>query len=362
MNVAVYLADQNPYRDRSMGITDMTDVLLRGMIGKYDFIWETICSRSSYTLNDERVLQRVLPWRSDRIPGRLLADNVHPFIGRTKPDIWFYPKGFLPYVRRPSRPCVGIIHDTILLWSYDHYPQERSHMNYRYWLNNLRRSIARLDIVMTVSQSARGQIEEFCQRFEIDTPQIEVVYESPGVMEIPANIESSDFVVHIASRAPHKRTEWLIREWLLALKRGIELPQLLLIGSLPYGCRGLIESADGIEKTQCLSNEDYRRTIAAARALILPSEIEGFGLPALEAYLLGTPVCYASGTAVEEILDMPDQIGAFTFSAPESLFVALDQVCWIEQTLMDETVSRLRRQYDPERFAGRVATIFYDMV
>jgi glycosyltransferase involved in cell wall biosynthesis len=38
------------------------------------------------------------------------------------------------------------------------------------------------------------------------------------------------------------------------------------------------------------------------RALILLSEIEGFGLPAIEAYAHGLPVCYRNTAALAEIL------------------------------------------------------------
>lgn len=362
MNISVYLADQNPHRDRSMGISNMTDVLLKEMICHKDLRLETICSRSSYSLPDDRILRTELPWRSDWIPGRLSADNLHPLFAKSDPDLWLYPKGYLPYLRRPSRPCVGIVHDTILLWSYDKYPEERSRLNYGYWLSNLKRSISGFDRILTVSGSAEAQIKELCARFDIQPPPIDLVYESPGDIEMPSDVEQSDYLVHIASRAPHKRTAWLIGQWLRELKRGADLPRLLLLGSLPGGCAELIESIDGIEKLPYLDEEKYRRTIAAARALIFPSEIEGFGLPALEAYLLGTPVCYVSGTAVEEVLGMPGHIGAFTLKSPESLFAALDQVCSMEPTLLDETASRLRMQYQPDIFADSVAAILRDML
>jgi glycosyltransferase involved in cell wall biosynthesis len=362
MNIAVYLADQNPHRDRSLGISRMSAVLLNGLLGLGGFEFETICSRSSFKVHDDRVRKRILPWRTDRLPGRVLADNLHPLFAGSDADLWFYPKGFLPYVRKPDKACVGIVHDTILLWSYDYYRHERSRLNYAYWIGNLKRSLARFDLVLTVSQSARAQIEAACERFSIRAPALEVVYESPGIEGAPLGLEKSDYVVHIASRAPHKRSEWLIREWALALKRGMELPRLVLIGSLPQLEDISLLSTTGIELLPYLGDDDFFRVIAAARALILPSEIEGFGLPALEAYLLGTAVCYVEGTAVDEVLGMPSGLGAFRLSDPESLFVALEDVMGIDESLMRETADRLRGKYDPKRFAARVAEKFHSMI
>ncbi len=362
MNISVYLADQNPHRDRSLGITNMTAVLLRHMLEYDNLRLEAISSRSSYSLDDDRIRQTQLPWRSDRMIGRLLADNLHPLFKQTKPNLWLYPKGFLPFLRRPAQPCVGFIHDTILLWSLDRYPEARSMINYGYWVKNLRRSVARFDLILTVSESAKSQILAFCERFNVKCPPLEVVYESPGEVNIPSNIEQSDCVVHLASRAPHKRTAWLVDEWRAALKRGKDLPRLLLIGSLPQGYEKLIESVNGIEKSHYLRDDDYRRTIASARALILPSEIEGFGLPALEAYMLGTPVCYVEGTAVDEILAMPGNTGCFSLSSSESLFAALDAVLSLETAEIHETGARLKKEYAANRFAKRVVKVICDFV
>lgn len=362
MNITVYLADQNPQRDRSLGITNMTDVLLQAMREYSDLDIETIVSRSSYKIKGEGIQQTSLAWRSDKMIGRLLADNLHQYFKQTKPDLWLYPKGFLPFWGRPTKPCVGFIHDTILLWSYDHYPDERTRVNYLYWVANLKRSIAKFDLVLTVSESAKCQILDLCDRFTISPPPIEVVYESPGEISLPPNIEHSDCAVHIASRAPHKRTAWLIDQWCAALKRGKDLPRLLLIGSLPDGYEKVVESADAIEKSAHLSVDAYRRAITGARAMILPSEIEGFGLPAIEAYLLGTPVCYVAGTAVDEILAIPGNTGEFSLSSPESLFTALKGVLSLDKSEVQATAVRLSAEYDASRFAERVVNIIRELV
>lgn len=357
MDISVYLADQNPQRDRSLGITNVTDLILRGLVAHEGIQLETICSRSSYSLNDDRIRQTVLPFPTDNMITRLLADNIHVFASKAKPDLFFYPKGFLPLLFKSRQPCVGIVHDTILLWSNDNYPEERSRINYRYWIENLKRSVARFDLILTVSEFSRRSILECADRLSINAPDIVVTYNAvPGEFSGMTS-DKNDYVVHLASRAPHKKTAWLVEEWIRALDSGRDLPRLILIGSLPDGVQGPVDRQIGIEALSFLPPDQYRRKIAAARALILPSEIEGFGLPALESYLLGTPVCYVAETAVDEILGMPEKTGCFSLSDSATLFSALESVIALPRDEIWKTAKRLGDTYNPVKYTDRIADI-----
>jgi glycosyltransferase involved in cell wall biosynthesis len=95
-----------------------------------------------------------------------------------------------------------------------------------------------------------------------------------------------------------------------------------------------------------------------ARALILPSEIEGFGLPALEAYYLGTPVCYVKGTSVEEVLKVSTSHGGFTLDDSESLFSAVSQVMSISPQEVRECGLKLREVYAAEKVIERMMAVF----
>src|SRR5437870_9180060 len=95
ISVCFYCADQNTHRDRSRGITTYTLGLMSRL--NKSVTLRAIVSKSSVDVPNgiERV---TLPFRSDHLLGRLAADHIHPlFIRKQRPDIWHYPKGFLPF-------------------------------------------------------------------------------------------------------------------------------------------------------------------------------------------------------------------------------------------------------------------------
>jgi glycosyltransferase involved in cell wall biosynthesis len=98
-----------------------------------------------------------------------------------------------------------------------------------------------------------------------------------------------------------------------------------------------------------------------ARALILPSEIEGFGLPALEAYYLGTPVCYVRNTSVEEILAVATSKGGFSLDSSESLHHALAEVMAMDHDEVRTCGLKLREFYTAEKVAKRMLSVFRDV-
>ena len=84
--------------------------------------------------------------------------------------------------------------------------------------------------------------------------------------------------------------------------------------------------------------------IANARALLLPSEIEGFGIPAVEAYLLGTPVAYARETALEEILGQ-NSPGGF-YRERDSFEAALTQTLELDSAWIEKKAISLKQRYN----------------
>ncbi|MDD9938597.1 MAG: glycosyltransferase family 1 protein [Myxococcales bacterium] len=336
-----------------MGITVYTDDLLRELAGRPGVELSALCSRSSYR-PQASVRQHTLPFATDRMAGRLVADHGAALAARHA-DLWHFPKGHLPAIK-PRRPCVGTIHDTIVLHYAERYPETRSALAFAYWRRVLLASLSRFDRICTVSETARGQIEAICAREDIDPPPIDVTYEGARWEEHAGEVRerSGDhpYVLHLGSALPHKRTATLLQRWRELQRRGVELPPLRIVGRLTPECSTLADAVPGVHVEGRADGDALQAIIAGALALLLPSEIEGFGLPALEAFYLGTPVVFTRGTAVQEVLsEFP--AGAFELSDADGLRDAVDAALALPPARVAEIAAALRQRFSWARCADR---------
>ena len=96
--------------------------------------------------------------------------------------------------------------------------------------------------------------------------------------------------------------------------------------------------------------------MAQARALVFPSEYEGFGLPPFEALCLGTPAVYARRAATAEILrGVP---GGYDATDERSFREAFDQALrWSDKDLR-HLQSRLRERYSRETVGQQTLEVY----
>lgn len=349
LHVTAYLADQNPGHDRSFGISRMSQVVLNALQTSGQVTIETIASRTSQQAPRSVKSNKILPWGTRRKWVRLLTDHFHPLFkgSRHEPDLYYFPKGYLPLMSSFCRPSVVTIHDTIIQYDEDHYPEWRSRWEYSYWAIMLKHTLRKADRILTVSESSKKQIREFMKRHRIPAKDITVTHEPCLYENIPQPVSPTkeNYVIHLASCEPHKRTAHLARWWHEAETLGIALPMLYLIGALPPEVAPLLVGSRTIMKRPFLEDRALQAAYLGARALILPSEIEGFGLPAVEAYYLGTPVCFVRGTSVEEVIGVATHKGAFSLESRDSLFSALGEVMAMTADEIHECGLKLREGY-----------------
>jgi glycosyltransferase involved in cell wall biosynthesis len=359
MRVAFYLADQNPHRDKSRGITVYTEGLLAALARRGDVELQCVASRSS--VQGPASGPPALRFRTDHLPGRLAADQLHDRLVRVRCDLWHYPKGFLPLVGRARAPRVGTLHDTIVDWYAQHHPESRSPAVFAYWRAVLARSLVRLDRVITVSESSRRALAAFCERRRIACPPIAVTGQGARFEAGTASpVKKEDCVVHLCSPLPHKGTERLLAAWETLEREDRDLPRLRLVGALTPEQARRVARLRAVELSRPLADADLARCLASARALLLPSEVEGFGLPALEAAYLGTPTVFVRGTAVEEVLGS-DAPGGFQLGSLESLRAALDEVLAVAPEAAAARAARLRVHFGWDACAERTLAVYREL-
>lgn len=353
MTVAIYLADQHPERDRSLGITRATLAIAEALRGRVRFV--QVVSSSSARLPDGLAAETVvLPFRTDRQITRLAGDALHPALARPEVDVWFYPKGFLVSPVPPGAPTLALVHDAILDHYARHYPGDRSGLAMRFWLAQLRATLRRATRIATVSETAKAQILDFAARSGIAPPVVDVIYAAAAFETVAPSRTEPPFALHLGSSAPHKRTGWLIDAWRTIAEAGHSLPPLHVVGGLDDDLRARLGTVPGAVAHGRVSDDELVRLYREAAALVFPSEIEGFGLPLLESVALGTPVVFAEGTAVHEIAHHATEAGAFSLDDPASLGRAVEEALATSADEIARVQRALRDAFAPGKLADRV--------
>lgn len=364
INVIAYLADQNPKLGRSFGISRMTNTLLSEFAQDERIQLGAVVSKSSVQPPSGSSPIVKIPWSTRRPVARAITDNLHPVLSlfRNEEPLWYFPKGFIPQFPFRMHTLVATVHDTIIQYYQDHYPDWRTNVEYSYWRKMLCNTLTHASAVITVSAHARSQIERFILQQKLRPREILVTFE-PCVYESipqPEASEKSDYVLHLGSREPHKKTEWLIHLWdqWATEQSSRSLPILHVVGRLPDNAKPIVDRHPRIKHLSFLEDRILREQFLQAKALIFPSEIEGFGLPAIEAYYLGTPVCFVRDTAVEEILHPATQMGGFDLDDPESLWNAMSDVLAMQSGEIYEIGLTLRKHYNSKKVIAKMKNVF----
>jgi alpha-1,3-rhamnosyl/mannosyltransferase len=98
------------------------------------------------------------------------------------------------------------------------------------------------------------------------------------------------------------------------MQRGVPVPHLVLVGTTSadnfHGVgSGITEAiaecgtSEFVKWTGFLPDAELRHLLTGTRALLLPSENEGFGLPAVEAAACGAPVVATTASPLPQLLE-----------------------------------------------------------
>ena len=225
-------------------------------------------------------------------------------------DVVHHGGGTVP--PRSPHPVVLTVHD--LQWL--RHPQYVSPVKLRYLRATVPRSVRRAEVVAVPSDYVRGTVVEATGA---DPDRVVVV---PHGVDRPADVTEEatvrgrygigerPFVVFPALTHPHKQHRFLL-ELLAGAVPGTRWadPELALVLA---GGAGLAEAdvAGAVERlglsgrvirTGRVPAADRDGLIAAAEALVFPSEYEGFGAPVIEAMVLGTPAVVSDRASLPEV-------------------------------------------------------------
>lgn len=239
-------------------------------------------------------------------------------VARARFDLMYFPATytFYPVWRTPR--LVVTMHDTLPL---EHpellFPTRRGRAA---WMLKERVAVGMADRIVTVSETSKRFLKD---RFRLEDDRLRVIGEAPAPVFRPraAAPEADDvlrrhglspgsrYLLYVGGLSPHKNLPRLVE----GFARGApEDASLILVGDLKDvfhthapEIRRAIEReglGDRVVFAGFVPDDDLVYLYSRARALALPSLLEGFGLPAVEAMACGAPVAASRAGSLPEVV------------------------------------------------------------
>ncbi|HRH23142.1 MAG TPA: glycosyltransferase family 1 protein [Candidatus Magasanikbacteria bacterium] len=222
---------------------------------------------------------------------------------------WNVPVGY-------HRPYVVTIHDLIMF----HFPRYEATTRSRpvFLLKDkvhrlvVRHAARRAARVITTSEFTKKDIVE---TLHIPEEKISVAYQAPynntksvqdwKFVESKLHIEKP-YVLYVGAAYPHKNLERLVDAWRQASEH-IPDHELILVGTKnmwyeKIEARIVDRNIPHVRLLGFVEDNELTELYRHARTVVFPSLYEGFGLPALEAMSMGTPVLASSTGSLPEVL------------------------------------------------------------
>lgn len=262
-------------------------------------------------ISDERQLKLLpdLPWAIGPSPTAVGEPWVARRVNRLGADVVFTPMQTMGTLARRRYRLVKTLHD-LIYYRHRTPPRELPGLVRVLWrLYHLawwpqRALLNRADAVATVSATTKRLIAEH----RLTTRPVVVVSNAadPAPAGTPVDRPAPDLdaeggcdLVYMGSFMPYKNVETLARAMhelpgyrLHLLSRITPAARARLLALAPEGS---LVVHDGT------SEDEYRALLLQARALVTASQDEGFGLPLVEAMVLGTPIVVSDIPIFREI-------------------------------------------------------------
>jgi alpha-1,3-rhamnosyl/mannosyltransferase len=239
-----------------------------------------------------------------------------------RPDVFFSPTVYTYFPLPPGlRACV-CVHDAIA----ERFPKltvpdfkSRLFWNLKVWL-----ALRQARIVLTVSEYSR---RDLVRVLKVPESRLRVAVEAPAAAfrpsDDPADVAAAAarvgvrgdarWLVYVGGFNPHKNVDLLVRAHAAVSHDHPDL-HLLLVGGVSedvfHGAGARIRAAiddcgTGHLVRWCgyVPDEELRHLYTGALAAVLPSECEGFGLPAVEAAACGAAVVATTESPLPELLE-----------------------------------------------------------
>jgi len=177
------------------------------------------------------------------------------------------------------------------------------------------RSLRSADKIIAVSESTRKDLKEI---FNVPAKKVKVIYEGAQVKKILVRSKNdslkrfklwSKYILFIGTLTPRKNIIALLRAYkqILSWEPGFSEYQLVLAGAKSFKSEEIFDEIKDLKLNKQIKYLGYIthnqkiELMKKATCFTFPSSYEGFGLPVLEAMVLGTPVITSDISSLPEV-------------------------------------------------------------
>ena len=260
---------------------------------------------------------------------------------RYRIDALFSPDNFCSL--RSAVPTVMTFHDL----GYLHFPQQVKASARRYYQRYFPRYAARAERVIAISEAVR---QDLIAQYPIEPEKIVVAHNAAAGEFAPVDegtqrairaqyTEGERYFLFVGAIQPRKNVANLIRAFNAYKRRTGSPERLVLAGRFAWhteAVRAELERSpyrEHIIRPGFVPDDTLPLLVGSALGFVLPSYLEGFGLPILEAQEAGVPVITTDVSALPEVAGE----GALFFSPTdvERLSLLLQQIATDENLRAD---------------------------
>lgn len=312
-----------------------------------------ICSRSNVeAFRDLDVVIAVVPWSTRSRVVRILTQQLLlPVLNVwLRPQVFFAPVDIAPLA--VTSPLVACVHSSHLNAQAGYSRTLQSVYNRLFVGATMRRSRVVIAISGFVAQ-------ETARLHPVAASKLNVVYHGAGLVERLAGVkpraeepQREGGILFVGTLHPHKKVDVLLRAYarLREMQASMALPPLIIAGHDPSGMLPSLRQAAaelGIgERVQFVGRVDDGELLTlyrSSRVLAMPSVVEGFGLPVIEAMQLGLPVIVVDACALPEV------------AGDAALIIPADDSAKLAEALAEALWNPTQRQLMVERGRARGA-------
>lgn len=222
--------------------------------------------------------------------------------------------GILTSLKAASIPSVVLLHDLIPITHPEFCRPGDSDKHRRRVLTALRYASR----IIVNSQYTADELKRFAEHEGLRAPPIDAVHlglESVFVAQ-PQAAPPRPYFVHVGTIEARKNLAFLLTVWRRLQERmGPKTPQLVLVGRYGWENEAVLDHLERspalrglVHQSANLPDASLATLMNNAQAVLAPSSVEGFDLPAVEACALGVPLIASDIPAHRELVPRAELI------------------------------------------------------